>query len=116
MKQYLQDKLLPPQALLVLDNAPSRFTASTLISGDCNITCLFLPPNVTSLLQPMDQGVLENLKRRYKRELLRKLLLDSDENLSFLEFNKKLTTSDVLEHKGRASLKTYYFYMNDFDF
>ena len=30
------------------------------------IKCLFLPPNVTSLIQPMDQGVLENIKRRYE--------------------------------------------------
>ncbi len=28
----------------------------------------------------------------------------------------ELYTSDVLEHKWRASLKTILFYMNDFDF
>lgn len=84
VKKYQADKLLSPRVLLVLDNAPSDPAASTLVSEDGNITCLFLPPNVTSLLQPMDQGVLENLKRRYKKELMRKLLLDSDENLSFI--------------------------------
>ena len=33
--------------------------------------CKFLPPNVTALIQPMDQGVLEPLKRRYQVTCLR---------------------------------------------
>ena len=75
VKQYLQSKSLPPKALLLLDNAPSYPPISSLISMNGGIKCLYLPPNVTSLIQPMDQGVLGNKKRRYKRDLLRKLLL-----------------------------------------
>ena len=96
VKKYLADKSLSPRALLVLDNAPSHPTASTLASEDGDITCLFLPPNVTSIIQPMDQGILENLKRRYKRELLRKLLLHSEEDVSFMEFCKKLTIKSAV--------------------
>ena len=51
---------------------------------------------MTSIIQPMDQGVLENLKRRYKRELLRKLLLDFEEDVSFMEFCKKLTIKSAV--------------------
>ena len=45
---------------LLIDNAPTHRAADLLVSGD--ITATFLVPNVTALLQPMDQGVLENIK------------------------------------------------------
>lgn len=32
---------------------------------DDNIFVTYLPPNVTSLIQPMNQGVLESFKRNY---------------------------------------------------
>ena len=96
VKQYLQSKSLCPQALLLLDNAPSHPSLSTLVSADGKIKCLFLPPNVTSLIQPMDQGVLENIKRRYKRHLLRMLLLGSSEHDSFVAFTKSLTIKDAV--------------------
>ena len=66
VRRYLQSKSISEKAVLLLDNAPSHPASSTLVSADGNIKCLFLPPNVTSLVQPMDQGVLENLKRIYK--------------------------------------------------
>ena len=75
---YLQVKDLSPKALLLLDNAPSDPDSSLLQSSDGNIKCIYLPPNTTSLCQPMDQGVRENLKRRYKRLLLEKLLLSME--------------------------------------
>ncbi len=58
-------------AFLVLDNAPSHPDVQSISSEDGQIKCLYLPPNTTSLIQPMDQGVLEALKRHYK--LLRML-------------------------------------------
>ena len=87
---YLRSKGLPPKALLLLDNAPSHPDSSLLQSSDGSIKCIYLPPNTTSLCQPMDQGVLENLKRRYKRLLLEKLLL-SMENTTPESFMKQLT-------------------------
>ena len=76
------------------------------MSVDGKIKCMFLPPNVTSLIQPMDQGVIliqpmdqgviENIKRRYKKHLLRKLLLGSSEHDSFIEFAKSLTVKDAV--------------------
>ena len=51
----------------------------------------------------MDQGVLESTKRRYRKELLRKLLLadtttsaGSDPELTVVEFWKKLNIKDVM--------------------
>ncbi|XP_043485190.1 jerky protein homolog-like [Leptopilina heterotoma] len=39
----------------------------------------FLPPNVTSLIQPMEQGVIEKLKKIYRKSLLRDMLIEKDE-------------------------------------
>ncbi|KAL3275228.1 hypothetical protein HHI36_019997 [Cryptolaemus montrouzieri] len=40
-------------------------------------TCISrLPPNVTTLLQPMDQSVIETLKRLYRKQLLRRKTLN----------------------------------------
>lgn len=40
---------------------------------------IFLPPNVTSIIQPMDQGIIEKSKRLYKKSCLRELLLERDD-------------------------------------
>ena len=44
----------------------------------------------------MDQGVLESLKRRYRRSLLRDILL-SDEHPNVVEFIKKVDVKVVVE-------------------
>ena len=99
--KYLKDKNLPIKALLVLDNAPSHPSTEHLQYDDGKIEAIFLPPNTTSVIQPMDQGVLENVKRRYRRDLLRKLLLadeptGEDPELGVIEFWKSLNLKDVM--------------------
>ena len=44
------------------------------------ISCqtFFLPPNTTSITQPMDAGIIKNLKHHYRRFLIRKRLLAVD--------------------------------------
>lgn len=75
VEKYLYDKDLPAKAILLLDNSPSHPSADVVQSSDKSVTAMYLPANTISLIQPMDQGVLETLKRHYKCELLRKLLL-----------------------------------------
>lgn len=44
---------LPRKAILLMDNAPSHPDIDEVAaSGD--IKCMFMPPNVTSLIQPLD--------------------------------------------------------------
>jgi transposase-like protein len=71
VRHHLQSMGQEPKALLLLDNCSAHPDEETLISDDHLITARFLPPNVTCLIQPMDQGVLETLKRHYRKSLLR---------------------------------------------
>ena len=48
--------------LLFLDNAPSHPTLDL-----SNVKLVFFPPNTTSVLQPMDQGVIQSLKLQYRK-------------------------------------------------
>ena len=36
-----------------------------------NLTCIMLPPNATSLIQPLDQGIIAMVKARYRAWFLR---------------------------------------------
>lgn len=89
------------KVLLLLDNAPSHPSADELNTVDENVQVLYLPPNVTSLIQPMDQGVIEATKRIYKRSLARRLLL-SDDEVPVVQFMKGISLKDCCEMIANA--------------
>lgn len=90
VKNFLSENNLPPEAVLLLDNAPSHPEASILKSEDGKIFVVFFPPNVTSIAQPMDQGVIEKMKRLYRKKFMMQLLNgDSDIKTFWKKFNIK---------------------------
>lgn len=100
VRAHLAEKQLPQKALLLMDNAPTHPT-NELKSDDGQITCLFLPANTTPLLQPMDQGIIENLKRRYRKAFI-ETLLSSDDAMSVKEFWKLYTIKDAIFNVASA--------------
>ena len=96
VRNHMLEKGLSVKALLLLDNSPAHPDEGVLESSDKTIKAMFLPPNTTALIQPMDQGVLESLKRRYRKSLLRKLLLLDQEGESMITFIKKINMKDVI--------------------
>ena len=56
------------RALLILDNAPAHPPGlkDDLLEEITSITMKFLPPNIASLLQPLDQQVISNFKKLYE--------------------------------------------------
>ncbi|GIY25674.1 tigger transposable element-derived protein 1 [Caerostris darwini] len=56
VKKYLQENNLPVQALLILDNAPAHppNLEDDILEELKFIKVLYLPPNTTPILQPMD--------------------------------------------------------------
>ncbi|GBM11173.1 hypothetical protein AVEN_133910-1 [Araneus ventricosus] len=82
-----------------MDNAPANPNVETLKAE--NITWIFMPPNTTAILQLMDQGVMESMKRCYRKQLLSKLLseADGDEEEAtcyIVQFWKALTLKDCV--------------------
>ena len=63
--------------LLIIDNCAAYPRPHSLK----NIRVEFLPPNTTSLIQPLDMGVITNLKSLYRSKLVNQILQDIEENL-----------------------------------
>ena len=57
------------EIILFLDNAGCL--PVSLQEMFSNIKVVFLPPNTTSRLQPLDAGVIKNFKVRYRKFLLK---------------------------------------------
>lgn len=76
--------------LLLVDNCPAHPKVTDL---KC-ITLAFLPPNTTSVLQPMDQGIIRTLKSNFRKNLVLKMIncLDTNENHS----STKITVLDAI--------------------
>ena len=90
------------KAVLVLDNCSAHPDASELVSDDGKIIAKFLPPNVTSLIQPMDQGVIETVKRSYKKKLLRGVIIADDRGESIINFLKSVNMNKIIQYVSEA--------------
>ncbi|XP_013360806.1 PREDICTED: tigger transposable element-derived protein 1-like isoform X2 [Chinchilla lanigera] len=80
VKLYLAEKNLEFKVLLIMDNDEGH-AVDLLYNG---VQIEFLPPNTTSLIQPMDQGIIRTFKALYTQNTLQNLVeaMDSDENFS----------------------------------
>lgn len=70
VRKFSAEQGIPPKAILLLDNCSAHHLNDELKSDDGLITVYFLPPNVTAMIQPMDQNVIQNCKMRYREKLL----------------------------------------------
>lgn len=70
------------KALLILDNATAHRPEEELMSDDQRVVVLFLPPNCTALIQPMDQNLIQNIKINYRKWLLQEILAKHNENIA----------------------------------
>ena len=71
------------KVLLIVDNFP----AHSQIGGLKVIEMCFLPPNTTSVTQPMDQGVILSLKAKYHSQMIQQLIKAIDANKSIPKVN-----------------------------
>lgn len=74
--QQSSQNIRSQKSVLLIDNCSAH--PDELSSHDGSVTCLFLPQNTISLIQPMDQGVLQAMKNRYKKKILRKVICSQD--------------------------------------
>ena len=68
------------------------------------IELVFLPPNTTSAIQPLDQGIIKNFKHFYRRRMLQKIVLaiDADENSTATEVARSISALDAVNFMSAA--------------
>ena len=66
VKEKLIELGVEPKVLLIMDYCSAHPSEEELNTDDGSAKSHFLPPNVTSLIQPMDQDVLKCMKRIYR--------------------------------------------------
>ncbi|UYV78234.1 hypothetical protein LAZ67_16000605 [Cordylochernes scorpioides] len=64
------------KVLLILDNCPAHHLPEKLE----NIQVVFLPLNATAKLQPMDMGIILDIKRKYRMKLIQRCLIDMEKD------------------------------------
>ncbi|XP_033221044.1 tigger transposable element-derived protein 6-like [Belonocnema kinseyi] len=74
-KAWMTSEVFLDRFLLFLDDSRTHLSAEELNKIDEKCFVVFLPPNCTSLIQPMDMGVISAPKRRYRTAFLQELLI-----------------------------------------
>ncbi|XP_030047942.1 tigger transposable element-derived protein 4-like [Microcaecilia unicolor] len=106
-KQWLKDLNTRMRAqkrpiLLLCDNSAAHSAPARL----SHVKLVFLPPNTTSLIQPLDQGIIANFKAHYRALLLRRLmgLMDGQtgDNKCAIELARSLSLLDSLHLQKEA--------------
>lgn len=71
--QWFDRQMKGRKVLLFVDNAPSHATTQLK-----NVTVKFLPANTTALCQPMDQGIIQTMKLKYRKRQLQFVINQMD--------------------------------------
>ncbi|KAG0439323.1 Tigger transposable element-derived protein 4 [Dictyocoela muelleri] len=77
---------------LFLDNATCHITYEKF----SNIEIISLPKNITTLIQPLDQGIIKSFKDKYKNIFVSSFLFNSDLEKNYDQIVKNITVSDAL--------------------
>jgi hypothetical protein len=56
------------RVLLLMDNFSAHLSTLDSTPPPSNIKVLFFPVNATSVYQPLDQGIIQNLKHHYRKK------------------------------------------------
>ena len=70
-----------------------------------HIKLVFLPPNVTSVIQPCDMGIIRNLKANYRRKIVSRIVtcIDSSSTVTVSSLVKSITLLDSMHMLKVAS-------------
>lgn len=96
VKFYCKRKNLDFKILLLVDNCPAHPPLSHV---DPNVRMEFLPPNTTSLIQPMDQGVIATVKANYRKVTFSKA---HETHECLADFLKDYTILDAVKNLATA--------------
>ncbi|GFU58330.1 tigger transposable element-derived protein 1 [Trichonephila clavipes] len=99
VEAYLKEKFLDFKFLLIVDNAASHPQLE-----HPNVQLVFLLTNTTSLIQPLDQGIIATFKKYYIKETYKFILNKlENESLTVKDVWKQFSIFDYLIHVASAS-------------
>nr|XP_034194801.1 jerky protein homolog-like [Osmia lignaria] len=84
---------LTGKVILLLDNCGGHKVPEELLDKD-NFKIMYLPPNTTSVIQPMDQGIIAKMKAVYRHKAIRKAITYQG---GINEFQKQFTLKDCIQ-------------------
>ncbi|XP_054746093.1 tigger transposable element-derived protein 1-like [Anastrepha obliqua] len=98
VRRYMNAKCLEFKVLLILDNAPCH----PLLEHP-NVQFCYLPPNTTSLIQPLDQGIIATFKKYYIKRSFQYVVdtLDHNEDLTVIDMWKKFSIMDCINQVSK---------------
>ena len=81
--------------ILLLADSCSAHCKNTKV---VNITLRFLPPNTTSIIEPMDMGIIQNLETYYRSKLNSRIItaLDAVTTVTALQVSRSVSLLDAL--------------------
>jgi len=97
MEKYCLENNIPSKILLIVDNEPGH----PPFIGDLhpNIKVVFLPPNTTSLIQPMDQGFIAVFKYNYLTRTSAQAIVATEEDTEkTMQFWKDYNIYDCIKN------------------
>uniref|UniRef100_A0A452GJZ5 HTH CENPB-type domain-containing protein n=1 Tax=Gopherus agassizii TaxID=38772 RepID=A0A452GJZ5_9SAUR len=102
VKRNLEEKGLDFKVLLIVDNAPGHPVALRFPHNDVEV--VFLPPNTTSILQPLNQDMICCFKATYTRLKFSQIYsaMDADPNLNVMECWKSFNIADCITYIKQA--------------
>ena len=91
------------RVVFIVDNCTAHPIDITLT----NTELVFLPPNVTSLIQPCDQGIIKTLKAHYHKDIIKRLAaaIDAGSSENAIEFSRKFDLLDAIIRLLHPGLK-----------
>ncbi|XP_068964673.1 tigger transposable element-derived protein 1-like [Petaurus breviceps papuanus] len=101
LEDYCKKKNLAFKILIIIDDAPSH--PLTIAELNPNVRFIFLPPETTSLIQPLGQGAIALFKAYYLRRTFKTLLAatggeDAETVMEFWKrFNIKMAIDIIVE-------------------
>jgi hypothetical protein len=95
VRSFLKTQSLDEKALLLMDNATCHCPGEENIDTETGeFTIMFLPPNTTATIQPLDQNIIQLTKLAYRKSLLSHILSSDEDDIS--KCIKSLTLRDAV--------------------